>query len=64
MTDYSNIFLRLNAGAKLLEGYLEDAGGCDHSVGICMCADYRILDEMLRAIEELGSGAKGEVVEG
>jgi hypothetical protein len=39
--------------APLFRSYLEDAGGCDHSVGICACKDEKILmqaEEILNTI--------------
>lgn len=34
----------------VLDEFLEDAGGCDHSVGICMCADIGIADDLRAAL--------------
>jgi hypothetical protein len=32
---------------------VKEAGGCDHSVGICMCADISLINEFNRAIQSI-----------
>jgi len=34
----------IKALVEIVQDYHKDAGGCDHSVGICFCGEYRILD--------------------
>ncbi len=39
----------------LIREYLENLGGCDHSVNICMCRDIRVaerLSEILHVVAE------------
>lgn len=38
---------------KWMKEMIEDAGGCDHSVGICWCGDYRLLEELTNTIKQL-----------
>lgn len=37
----------------LLAQYLEDCGGCDHSVGICMCDEIWQIEEFSRIVSRL-----------
>jgi hypothetical protein len=36
----------LEAGRNLLASYIDECGGCDHSVGICDESDRLILERM------------------
>lgn len=38
---------------KLIEEYIKECGGCDHSVGICMCETERLLTEIRLRIGKL-----------
>jgi len=48
---------RLKFAATWMENQLKYIGGCDHSVGICCCADYHELEHIRRVI----SAAEQEV---
>lgn len=44
-----------------VQEFLDETGGCDHSVGICYCDEYRLLDDLRgdrawlsQAISEMG----------
>ena len=37
----------------IVEMYAQEAGGCDHSVGICMCGENRDLAEAKELLERL-----------
>lgn len=39
--------------ADYIEEFIECAGGCDHSVGICACEDYALLEAMRDLIQHL-----------
>lgn len=42
----------------LLKEYVKESGGCDHSVGICLCGEYAVIESAeaeLRAIEAFGA---------
>lgn len=43
----------LEAMIPIFEAWLKEAGGCDHSVGICMCSELCILDEAKSAVAEV-----------
>jgi hypothetical protein len=36
---------------ELLKEYFKEIGGCDHSVGLCMCEDIRVADRLQEALE-------------
>lgn len=36
----------LEEARKVIEEYVNECGGCDHSVGICMCLEINLLDEI------------------
>ncbi|MBE7422324.1 MAG: hypothetical protein HS110_07830 [Zoogloeaceae bacterium] len=40
----------LKLSADTLREHVEAAGVCDHAVGICLCGDYRVLDEAYEAL--------------
>lgn len=46
----------LKQTTELLAEYLRDAGGCDHSVGICYCNDFRVLEEAQAALSSQSEG--------
>ena len=39
---------------ELLKEYMDSVGGCDHSVGICMCGEYSVFDDAARAVGAVG----------
>ena len=46
----------LKQAADWMEEELKNIGGCDHSVGICCCGDY----SMLESFRELIAKAEGK----
>lgn len=36
----------------LVARYVKDLGGCDHSVGICACADYAVIERADEALKQ------------
>lgn len=45
------------AALKALRQFVDEAGGCDHSVGICACSDIATADTLAAAIAKAESGA-------
>ena len=39
----------------LLDGYFKEVGGCDHSVGICMCSDFAVNARAKEVIAKVGA---------
>lgn len=45
MTEYVRVPVEpLRELLNLYRDWLEDAGGCDHSVGICYCSDWELVE--------------------
>lgn len=42
----------LTDALELIQGYLKEQGGCDHSVGICACHDLRVAEEIASELME------------
>ena len=58
MSNMSNLHIdlvnHLEAVGKTLKNYIEEIGGCDHSVGICICSLIREAEENTRLLNLLG----------
>jgi hypothetical protein len=50
---------RLNALLTVAREYLEEIGGCDHSVNICSCGLAREIEQGANALHELTDGKFG-----
>lgn len=48
------------AAQQLLRDFLDDIGGCDHDVGICICADTLTLEQFTTALAALERLIEGE----
>ena len=48
----SNLLEQILPCLAMVHEYIEDMGGCDHSVGICYCEDRRRLNVAVQAIEQ------------
>ena len=45
----------LGDALELLREFIEDCGGCDHSVGVCICGERELLNEATAALQSLVS---------
>lgn len=43
----------------LYQSFVDDSGGCDHSVGICMCEDFAVLSDIRAALKVKPSNEVG-----
>jgi hypothetical protein len=43
----------LKEAANVIKLDLDAMGGCDHSVGLCSCYEFRTLDDLNKLIERL-----------
>lgn len=50
MSETSHATRLMIRARQSIAGVIEEAGGCDHSVGVCACADISLVDEIDREL--------------
>jgi hypothetical protein len=50
--NYSDLLACLSDLVEIVKSYHEDAGTCDHEVGVCFCGEYSVLENADRLLKQ------------
>ena len=54
--DRAGLVALLRDALPIIEQTIKDCGGCDHSVGICMCGEIKVAEDIEQALKEVQNG--------